>query len=159
MGLWFDSRLALPVFCGIRQTEECELLVQRQLRCENDFSSYTDPFTFQKASHKIMFSQLHDMQMLCVHSVKVCPATVGQSHPALSSLLLESQCQSEKRVMDERVQPLGGKKKKKKKSAGLRQSATPIPPGSTPPLYPHQKLLNYSQSLRTVTYSKKNRIK
>lgn len=111
VGLWFDSRLTLPVFCSIQQTGECELLVQHKLMCENDSSSYTDPFTFQQASHKIMFSQLHDMQMLCVHSVKVCPATVGQSYPALLSLLLESQCQSGKRVMNERVQPLGGKKR------------------------------------------------
>lgn len=59
-----------------------------------------------------MFSQL-----LRVHSVKVCPATVGQSHPGLLFLLLESQCQSEKRVMNERVQPPGGKNDKKK-SAG-----------------------------------------
>lgn len=91
--------------------------------------------------------------MLCVHRVKVCPATVGQSHPVLLSLLLESQCQCEKRVMTERVQPPGGKKKKRVQAERI---CDPIPPGSSPPLYLHQKLLNYSQSLRTVSYTKKN---
>lgn len=55
------------------------------------------------------------MKCRCVNRMKVCwvfglvSATVGQSHPVLLPLLLESQCQSEKRVINERVQPPGGK--------------------------------------------------
>lgn len=48
-----------------------------------------------------------------------------------------------------------GREKKKKERVQPERICDPIPPGSSHPLYLHQKLLNYNQSLKTVTETQK----
>lgn len=68
------------------------------------------------------------------------PARIGQSHPVLLLLLLESQCQSEQ--SDERKEECSLQKRvQPEKHCSL------VPPGSSPPLYLLSTTSNYSQGL------------
>lgn len=78
---------------------------------------------------------------ICPQSKKgLFPARIGQSHPVLLLLLLESQCQSEQ--SDERKEECSLQKRvQPEKHCSL------VPPGSSPPLYLLSTTSNYSQGL------------
>lgn len=87
-----------------------------------------------------MFEYIYEI--LCVDRIKFqLPARVGQSHPVLLLLLLESQCQSEKRAINER------KSAASRKECRLKKTAAPSLPR---PLLLSTSVLNYQNTAQDL---------